>query len=258
MIHTLIRKNSLMLKDRVAIITGSSRGIGRRIAEVFAANHANVVVNYNQSDQAAVDTSESIRSQTGQSPLLVKADVSTAEGVDRLFDSTINRFGKVDILVNNAGITIRGALADITSEMWDRVMNVNLKGTFLCCQAAANSMKKQKKGNIINIASVRGISGSQSSAHYAVSKAGVIALTKSLALELAPEIRVNVIAPGYVETDLHAHLDSAAIQKIETNIPLHRFGTVEELAQTALFLASDNSGYITGTTIVASGGMVIL
>ena len=247
----------MMLKDKVAIITGSSRGIGRRIAEAFADNGSNVVINYLNSEEDAQDAMKSITARTGLQPLVIQADISTSDGVARLVNSTIERFGCVDILVNNAGMTIRGSISDITEEIWDRVLAVNLKGSFLCSKAVAKSMVERKKGIIINIASIRGITGSSSSLHYAVSKAGVIALTKSLAQELAPHIRVNAIAPGYTYTDLHANLDKNEIARIKSTIPLKRFGIVDDVANTALFLASDNSGYITGETIVISGGLAM-
>lgn len=246
-----------MLNHRVAIITGASRGIGRSVAEIFADNGARVVINYLDSSNKAEEVAKSITEHTGLQPLVVKADISMAKGVVNLIDDTINRFGRVDILVNNAGITIRGSLSEITEENWDKVLDVNLKGPFLCCQAVAKVMLAQKRGSIINIASIRGITGSSSSLHYAVSKAGLIAMTKSLAQELAPHIRVNAIAPGYTHTDLHAHLDEESLSRIETTIPLKRFGTVDDVAHAALFLASDHSAYITGETIVVSGGLVM-
>jgi 3-oxoacyl-[acyl-carrier protein] reductase len=247
----------MTLKDKVAIITGASRGIGRRIAEVFADNGASIVINYLQADNEAQMVMESIYSHTGIKALVVKADISTSSGVSSLVDAVMQHFGHVDILVNNAGMTIRGSLFDITEEKWDRVLDVNLKGPFLCSKAVAERMLKEKQGVIINIASIRGLTGSSSSLHYAVAKAGVIALTKSLALELAPHIRVNAIAPGYTHTELHAHLSQEEIRRIESTIPLKRFGMVDDIANAALFLASDQSSYITGETIVVSGGLVI-
>lgn len=246
-----------MLENRTAIITGASRGIGRRIAQLFADNGANIVINYFQSDSDAEDVAKSITLHTGKEPLIIKADVSTLGGVAKLVDGAVDEFGRVDVLVNNAGLTIRGSLFEITEEKWDRVLAVNLKGPFLCSKAAAKIMLAQKSGTIINIASIRGITGSSSSLHYAVSKAGVIAMTKSLAQELAPHVRVNAIAPGYTYTDLHAHLDKDDIARIESTIPLGRFGAVDDVANSALFLASDHSSYITGETLVVSGGLVM-
>jgi len=247
----------MKLKEKVAIIMGSSRGIGRRIAEVFADNGAKIVINYLHSDDAAHEASRAISARTGTDPLVIKADISIATQVNDLVARTVDQFGRVDILVNNAGITIRGSLSEITEEKWDQVLNVNLKGPFLCSKAVADIMLRQQRGNIINIASIRGITGSSSSLHYAVSKAGVIVMTKSLAMELAPYIRVNAIAPGYTYTDLHASLDEAGVRKIESTIPLRRFGSVDDIAATALFLASEESSYITGETIVVAGGLVM-
>jgi 3-oxoacyl-[acyl-carrier protein] reductase len=249
--------NSMLLENKVAIITGSSRGIGRRIAEVFAANGASVIINYFHSDADAQNVVQTIKEQTNSTSLLIKADVSTPDGANRLVDAAIKRFGHLDILVNNAGITIRGSTLETEEKDWDLVMAVNLKGPFLCAKAAIPSMLNNKGGVILNIASIRGITGSSNSMHYAVSKSGVITMTKSLAMEFAPFIRVNAIAPGYTMTDLHSHLDSNDIAKIKSSIPLKRFGSVDDIAQTALFLSSNNADYITGETIVVSGGLVI-
>jgi len=247
----------LILNNKVAIVTGSSRGIGRRIAEIFAENGASVVINYNHTDTEANNVLDAIRERTGFAPLIVKADVSTSDGVAKLVDSTLNHFGKIDILVNNAGITIRDSTLDIDEKDWDLVMAVNLKGPFLCVKTTIPVMLKNKSGTIINITSIRGITGSSNSMHYAVSKAGIITMTKSLAMEFAPFIRVNAIAPGYTMTDLHSHLDKNEISRIEASIPLKRFGSVNDIAKTALFLASDETSYITGETIIVSGGLVM-
>ncbi len=247
----------MKLKDKVALVTGSSRGIGRKIAEIFAEEGANVVINCLQRREEANALAETIKSQTQTSPFVVQADVSVSQQVMDLIAQTMEQFGRIDILVNNAGITIRGTLADLDEAKWDQVIDTNLKGPFLCSQAVTEVMVKQGSGTIINIASIRGITGSSSSLHYAVSKAGVIAMTKSMALELAPQIRVNAIAPGYTYTDLQAHLDEADIAKVEATIPLGRFGKVDDIASATLFLASDDSSYITGETLVVSGGLAM-
>ncbi|OQY45543.1 MAG: hypothetical protein B6242_10125 [Anaerolineaceae bacterium 4572_78] len=247
----------MKLKDKVAIVTGSSRGIGCRIAEIFAENGANVVINYLHAENVANEVATNIAKQTNTKPLVVQADMADVKQIDNLVNKTVERFGRIDILVNNAGIAIRTDLSDTTEEIWDRVLDVNLKGKFFCAKAVAEVMASQKTGNIINISSMRGITGSKRSVHYAVSMAGVNVMTKSLAAQLAPFIRVNGIAPGYTMTDLHAHLGKADIQKIESTVPLKRFATVDEIASIALFLASDESAYITGETIVASGGVVM-
>lgn len=244
----------MKLKDKVAIVTGSSRGIGRRIAEVFAEHGAQVVVNYAHTEAAAQTVVDHIRTHTDTTPLAIQADVSDGAQVERLVSHTVDRFGRVDILVNNAGITIRGSLADLDEAKWDQVMAVNLKGPFLCTKAVIPAMES---GSIINMSSIRGVTGSSSSLHYAVSKAGLITMTKSLAMELAPAIRVNGIAPGYTFTDLHTHRSQDDIHNIESTIPLARFGSVDDIANTALFLASDDAAYITGEIIVVSGGLVM-
>lgn len=245
----------MLLENKVAIITGSSRGIGRRIAEVFAVNGASVIINYFHSDVDARNVVRIIKKQTGTSPLSIKADVSTADGANQLVNAAINNFGRLDILVNNAGITIRSSTLELDEKNWDLVMAINLKSAFLCSKAAIPAMLKNKQGSILNIASIRGLTGSSNSMHYAVSKSGVITITKSLAMEFAPLIRVNAIAPGYTMTDLHSHLDKNDISKIESTIPLRRFGSVDDIAKTALFLSSDDAGYITGETIIVSGGL---
>lgn len=247
----------MLLENKVAIITGASRGIGRRIAEVFAENGALIVLNYYNSAIKPQDLAKSLKDQVQQLPLAIKADVSTSKGISKIVRETLKRYGHIDILVNNAGITIRSNTLAITEQDWDRVQAVNLKGPFLCSKAVVPHMLQAKSGVILNIASIRGITGSKNSSHYAISKAGIIAMTKSFALEFAPYIRVNAIAPGYTFTDLHSHLDQKEIGTIETSIPLKRFGTVDDIANTALFLASEEARYITGETIIVAGGLVM-
>lgn len=246
----------MKLKDQVAIITGASRGIGKAVAVVFAQEGARVVINYRQSEAEAKKLAEEIVSRSGVA-IAIKADVSKAEEVRSMVEKTLSALGRIDVLVNNAGITIRASLWEITEEMWDAVLDANLKGTFLCSKAVARIMMDQGEGKIINIASIRGIAGSERSMHYSVSKAGVIALTKCMARELAPFVRVNAIAPGYTNTQLHADLDDAARRRIADTIPLKRFAQPEEIARVCLFLASSAANYVTGQTIVVDGGILM-
>jgi 3-oxoacyl-[acyl-carrier protein] reductase len=247
----------MLLQDKIVLITGASRGIGRQIALNFADNGAKTVINYFQSQQEANQVAHTIAERTGNAPLIVKADVSVAQDVETMIQTVLSEYGRLDVLVNNAGITVRAKLRDLTEEIWDQVLAVNLKGPFLCSKLASEAMLREGQGKIINISSIRGLTGTSRSLHYSVSKAGLIAMTKSLALELAPHIQVNAIAPGYTFTDLHAHLREDEVAKIESTIPLKRFGTVDDMAGAALFLASSQSDYITGETIVVSGGLVI-
>jgi len=252
------RRFGMKLQGKVALVTGAGRGIGRKIAELYAANGATVAINYLHSENEAIQLQQVIRNTYNTDALLLQADVSNPEQVQNMVQLIVNEYGKVDILVNNAGLTIRGKLKDITESDWDRVIDVNLKGTFLCSKAVSASMLDQGTGCIVNISSMRGITGSSSSMHYAASKAGVIALTKCLALELSPTVRVNCIAPGYTFTDLHRSKSAEQIREIEQGIPLKRFGRAEDVAAAALFLASEDAGFITGDTIVVSGGEVML
>jgi 3-oxoacyl-[acyl-carrier protein] reductase len=246
------------LKEKVVIITGARRGMGRSHALVLAKAGAKVVV----SDVSEEDCQKVVKEieKNGGEALAVKCDVSKKEEVDSLVKKTIERFGKVDILVNNAGICQFRSFLELTEEDWDRTLDVNLKGYFLCAQAAAKEMVKKKRGKIINIASIAagqvGI-GFPALAHYSASKGGIIALTETLAVELAPyNIRVNAIAPGMIETPMIAPVKKSPGQEKEVlkRIPLGRTGTPEEVSNLVLFLASDASSYITGSTVIIDGG----
>ena len=245
------------LRGKVALITGASRGIGRKVAELFASHGAAIIINYLESQGAAQSLGSELTTKYGSDVLLYRADVSFSNQVHNMVEAAIHEFGKIDILINNAGITRRGTLLEITEEDWDRVIQVNLKGQFLCSQSVVPYMMRQGSGIIINMASMRGIAGSNSSMNYAVSKAGVIALTKCLAIELAPTIRVNCVAPGYTLTDIHNDKTPDQIKAISNRIPLKRFALAEEIASVVLFLASEDSNYVTGETIIVSGGYVI-
>ena len=246
------------LKNKVVVITGARRGMGRADALLFAEKGAKVVVSdISQEDcQKVVDQIE----KKGGQAIAVKCDVSKKEEVDNLFKKTIEKFGRVDVLVNNAGICEFKPFLDLTEEEWDRTLNINLKGYFLCAQAAAKEMAKQKSGVIVNIASVAmgqlGV-GFPNIVHYCASKGGIAAMTEALALELAPyNIRVNAIAPGMIETPMidPVKQDSKSMEGILARIPLHRVGKPEEIADLVVFLASDKSSYITGSIVVIDGG----
>ncbi|WP_271629532.1 3-oxoacyl-[acyl-carrier-protein] reductase [Caldicellulosiruptor sp. DIB 104C] len=246
-----------LLKDKVALITGASRGIGRAIALKFGQNGANVVINYSSSEFQAQTLKEEIE-KLGVKALTIKCDVSNSEEVNAMFSQIEKEFGRLDILVNNAGITKDGLILRMNKEDFDKVIAINLKGAFLCAKAASKIMVKQREGNIINISSVVGIIGNVGQTNYAASKAGIIGLTKSLAKELASRnIRVNAIAPGFIKTDMTEVLSDKVKEMMLSSIPLGRFGEAEEVANVALFLASSLSSYITGQVIVVDGGMVM-
>lgn len=245
-----------VLKDKVAIVTGSSRGIGRAIALCFAGSGCRVVVNYCHSRENALEVAEGIEKEIRNGSLVVKADVSKEDEVEKMVDKTIDKFGKIDILVNNVGIFHQCSFLDMTLEEWNRIINNDLNSVFICSRIALPHILKQGRGRIINIASTSGMTGGTSGAHYAAAKGGVIAFTKALSSELAQHgITVNAIVPSKIETDmLWSSLDEKGKEILLKKIPVRRFGRPEEIASLALFLASEDSGYITGETIVASGG----
>ncbi len=240
------------LMGKRALVTGASSGIGRAIALAFAREGAWVGINFRASGEDARRVAQEAEG-FGARTLLLRADVSNSGDVEEMFRRVEGEWGGLDILVNNAGIVRRAKLWELTEEIWDEMMAVNLKGAFLCSKGAARLMVAQGGGCIINIASMRAIAGSESSMHYAVSKAGVIALTKCLARELAPTVRANAIAPGYVETRIQQYLTPEARARIEADTPLRRFGTPEEIAAAAVYLASDAT-YMTGQVLVLDGG----
>ncbi|BCS81389.1 3-oxoacyl-[acyl-carrier-protein] reductase [Anaerocellum diazotrophicum] len=246
-----------LLKDKVALITGASRGIGKAIALKFAQNGANVIINYSSSQSQAESLKEEIE-KIGTKAIMIKCDVSNPDEVNQMFSQAEKEFGKIDILVNNAGVTKDALILRMNEEDFDKVIAINLKGAFLCARAAAKIMVKQRFGNIINISSVVGIAGNMGQANYAASKAGIIGLTKSLAKELASRnIRVNAIAPGFIKTDMTEVLSDKIKESMLSSIPLGRFGEADEVANVALFLASNLSSYITGQVIVVDGGMIM-
>lgn len=247
-----------MLKDKVAVITGSVRGIGRAIAMCFAKQGANVVINYSsekrkeEADQVVTE----IKALGGKAIALC-ANVANSEEAKGLIEGTIAAFGKIDILVNNAGITKDMLLLRMTEKEFSEVLDVNLKGVFNCSKHATKAMMKTG-GSIINMTSVVGINGNAGQSNYAASKAGVIGFTKSVAKEFAGKnIRVNAIAPGFITTDMTDILPERVKESVMTSIPMKRFGVSEEIANVAVFLASDLSSYITGEVIKVDGGMAM-
>jgi 3-oxoacyl-[acyl-carrier protein] reductase len=244
------------LREKVAFITGGARGIGREIAELFALNGANVAlcdVNYDGVKQ----TSDDIRKHNVKVEGYL-LDVSNLKECEEVVKKAVDNFGRIDILVNNAEITRDNLLIRMTEEEFDRVIAINLKGTFNCTKVVSRVMMRQRYGRIINIASIIGIVGNAGQANYAASKAGIIGITKSAAKELASRnITVNAIAPGYIKTEMTEALPEEVRSRMLANIPLGRPGTPSDVASVALFLASEYSSYITGQVIVVDGGMVM-
>lgn len=243
--------------SKVVLVTGGSRGIGKGIALGYAKNGYDVVINYLGSKEKAKEVKAEINA-LGKNCLLVQADVSKSEDVTRLVEETLKEFNQIDVLVNNSGITRDGLFLRMSEKDFDEVIDTNLKGTFNCCKAVSRVMMKQKFGSIINMSSVVGLVGNIGQANYAASKAGVIGLTKALAKELAGyNIRVNAIAPGFISTDMTDKLSDKIKERVIADIPLKRFGKVEDVAKLACFLGSDDSSYISGQVINVDGGMVV-
>ncbi|MGL5353624.1 MAG: 3-oxoacyl-[acyl-carrier-protein] reductase [Clostridium sp.] len=244
-----------MLKGKCAVVTGSARGIGRAIALKYAKLGANLVINYRNSEEEAKSLENEIK-DLGVEVLVVKADISKFDDANNLIVMAKERFGSVDILVNNAGITKDGLVMRMKEEDFDKVIEVNLKGVFNCIRAVTPIMVRQKSGKVINMASVVGITGNAGQLNYCAAKAGVIGMTKSLAREVGSRgINVNAIAPGFIETDMTNALGEKAKGSVMENIPLKRFGNVEDIAEVAAFLASESASYITGQVISVDGGM---
>jgi len=245
------------LEGKAALVTGASRGIGREIALELARQGANVAVNFSGSEAKANEVVDEIKA-LGREAFAVKCNVSNAEEVAAMVKGTIDTFGKLDILVNNAGITRDNLLMRMKEEEWDDVININLKGVFLCTKAVTRQMMKQRVGRIINIASIVGVSGNPGQANYVAAKAGVIGLTKTTAKELASRnITVNAIAPGFITTDMTDKLPEEVKADMLKQIPLARLGEPKDIAKMTAFLASDDSAYMTGQTLHIDGGMVM-
>ncbi len=245
------------LTNKVAIITGASRGIGRAIAIDLAARGASVIVNYNSSEAAANEVVSVITAAGGKATAF-KADVSKIDQAQALIKAATDTYGKLDILVNNAGTTRDNLLMMMPEADWDHIMNTDLKSVFNCCKAATKVMMRARYGRIINITSVVGLSGQGGQTNYAAAKAGVIGLTKSLAKELGGRnITVNCVAPGYIPTDLTNVLSDELKQGMMKLTPLGRFGKPEEVAYASAFLASDEAAFITGVVLSVDGGLVM-
>ena len=243
------------LYNRVAIVTGGGRGIGRAIALKLAEVGATVVVN--DIGESAKGVAEEIKAMDGQS-LAVLADVSSAEDVARLVEATISTYGKVDILVNNAGITRDHLLLRMTDEDWDKVLEINLKSVFLCTRAVMKHMIKQRWGRVVSLASIVGVVGNPGQANYASAKAGIIGFTRTIAKEVASRgITANAIAPGFIDTEMTQQLEEEWKKELQKRIPAGCFGSPRDVAETVVFLASEEAKYITGQVLGVDGGMAL-
>jgi len=241
---------------KTALVTGSARGIGREIAKVLCRDGFSVMLS--DINAEGLETTKREFASCGCSVSAFPADISNAQDAEKLVEETVNAFGRLDVLVNNAGITKDGLIPRMTEDMWDVVLKVNLKGTFLMSRAAGKVMLKQKSGAIINISSVIGLMGNAGQANYAASKAGIIAFTKSFAKEFGRRgIRANAIAPGFIKSDMTDVLPDKVKEQMLSQIPLGRFGFQEDVAHAVSFLASERSSYITGQVITVDGGMVM-
>lgn len=245
------------LNNKTVFITGGSRGIGKAIALSFAANGANVAINYQTNSDAAKAVVTEIKSM-GCKAIALKGDIANKESVLQMRDQVLARFETVDILVNNAGINLDNTLLEMEEEQWDRVLDVNLKGPFLCSQVFAKLMIENRSGKIVNISAITGAKARLNAPNYCSSKAGLNMLTKCMALELAPNVQVNGIGVGFIESKLVREIYSQAqIDAANAVTPLNRMGTKDEIAQMALYLASSGSDFMTGQTIALDGGKII-
>lgn len=245
-------------RRKTVIVTGAARGIGRQTAKLFALHGYNVVINYHTAREKAEDLARRLE-RRGLSACAFQADVSKRSEVDAMVDFCLERYGSVDVLVNNAGISQSMLFTDITEEQWDRMFAVNLKGSFNCAQAVVNKyMLGQKKGRIINVASIWGIAGAACEVHYSAAKAGVIGFTKALAQELGPsQIQVNCVAPGVIKTDMLAEYTEEELGTLAQDTPLMRLGTPADVAEVILFLASEKASFMTGQVLSPNGGFLI-
>lgn len=247
------------MEERTVLVTGASRGIGRACAIALARTGHNIVLNYCNNYDAALETAHTIE-KSAMEVLIRQADISDVNEIAEMVDAAVERFGRIDVLVNNAGIAQYISVDDITEDDWERVLSVNLKGVFFCSQLVLRHMKHWGHGKIINISSQAGRTGGYfNGAHYAASKAGIINLTKSFAKAAAPySVLVNCITPGVISTEMNRALTDKQSELLRQSIPLKRFGTPEEVAEVVAFLASDACSYMTGATIAVNGGMFML
>lgn len=246
-----------LLDGKVVIITGASRGIGKGIAKIFVDNGAKVAFTYLSSEEKAKALEAELTANGGEAKGF-KSDASKFDQAESLVKEVVEAYGTVDVLINNAGITRDNLLMRMSEEQWDEIMEINLKSSFNLTKAVLRTMLKARSGSIINMSSVVGVSGNAGQANYAASKAGMIGFTKSVAQELGSRnIRCNAIAPGFIETEMTAKLDEKVVQEWRDTIPLKRGGTPDDVANCALFLASDLSGYITGQVLNVDGGMLM-
>ena len=246
-----------MEENKTVFVTGASRGIGKEVALKFADKGYNVVINYVSSKTNVEELKEEFENK-GVKALIMQADVTNKEAIEELVKKAIEEFGSIDVLVNNAGITKDNLLMRMSEEEFDKVIEINLKGTYIVTKAVTKYMMKKRKGSIINLSSVVGVAGNAGQCNYAASKAGIIGFTKSVAKELASRnIRANAVAPGFIETDMTAVLSDEVKENIHNQIPLKRMGTAKEVADLIYFLGSDESAYITGQVINIDGGMVM-
>jgi len=243
--------------NKTVLVTGSSRGIGKEIAILFAKNNYNVAINYFNNENSAENLCQQLQ-ELHCNVIKVQADVSNREQVEIMVNKVYNQFGDIDILVNNAGIAQQRLFTEISNSDWDKMFDVNVKGVFNCCQCVLPNMIQNKQGKIINISSVWGITGSSCEVHYSASKAAVIGLTKALAKEVGlSNIQVNCVAPGVINTDMNSSLDSNTIQELKEQTPLGVIGSPIDIAEMVLFLASDKANFITGQIISPNGGFLI-
>lgn len=245
------------MKNKTVLITGGAKGIGKAMTEVFAQEGYNVLTNFNKSVRSADELYSELKKK-GFSVEKYRANVTDREQVKEMVEYCLNRFGSIDILINNAGIAQDKLFTEITDDDWDMMIDTNLKSVYICSQEVLKTMISKKQGKIINISSIWGLVGASCEVHYSVSKAGVIGLTKSLAKELGPSnIQVNCVAPGVIETDMLCDCTDETLNDLRENTPLMRLGSAKDIANCALFLASDNSDFITGQVISPNGGFIV-